>query len=58
MVIRKCDRCGKQIENTENYFTITIREGKSTTRTLCKNTQKEYCKDCIEEIRKVVNNVR
>lgn len=53
MLIRKCDRCGKQIENTENYWIMSIREKENGVV-----QQKEYCKDCIKKIGKVVNNVR
>lgn len=67
--IRKCDRCGRQIESNENFWTITIREvennlGMNTTKGICNNIEeahmpkKEYCKNCMEEIRKVVKNVK
>ena len=67
MVIRKCDRCNEVIKN--NYWTIDIYQhadniGRVSTngsmnnieqninKTL--NRQKEYCEECINEIRNFI----
>lgn len=64
MIIRKCDRCGKEIKN--NFWTIAINEepdekGCLTTegakQNLITNINKpeEYCTDCINEIKAFIN---
>lgn len=67
MVIRTCDRCGEVIN--DNYWTIDIYEkednlGKQTTEGVINNTratinktfnkEKEFCKKCIEDIKKCI----
>lgn len=69
MIKRICDRCNKEIKG--NYWTINIYEKEDTTIRLTTegavnnmqqnmrkifSTDKEYCKECIEEIQKVINN--
>lgn len=71
MLIRKCDRCNKEIKG--NCWTIDIYEREDETKRLTAdgaanniqqnmekifNNKKEYCKECIEEIRKVINNAK
>ena len=71
VIIRKCDRCNKEIKG--NYWTIDIYENEDKTMRLTTggaanniqqnmekifNNKKEYCKECIEEIRKVIKNVK
>lgn len=68
MIIRECDRCNKEIKG--NYWTIDIYEREDETKRLTAdgaanniqqnmekifNNKKEYCKNRIEEIRKVIN---
>lgn len=63
MIIRLCDRCSKEIKN--NYWTINIyQEADSTGRVstegainnMKENTEspKEYCENCIKEIKKSI----
>ena len=69
MLKRICDRCKKEIKG--NYWTINIYEKEDTTMRLTTegaanniqhnmrkmfNSEKEYCKECIEEIEKVILN--
>jgi hypothetical protein len=69
MIKRICDRCKKEIKG--NYWTINIYEKEDTTMRLTTegavnnmkqnmrkifSRDKEYCKECIEEIQKVINN--
>lgn len=68
MLKRICDRCNKEIQG--NYWTISIYEKEDKTlRTSVAgaennlaqninkmfNKEKEYCKECIKEIDKVIN---
>ncbi len=64
MLIRKCDRCGKEIKN--NFWTIRIYAETDAKRQLnlesaCNNLivntsrLKEYCKDCINEIKAFID---
>lgn len=68
MIKRICDRCGKEIK--DNYWTISIYEKEDSTIRVSSagaannirqnmnrllNKEKEYCKECIEEIGKVIN---
>ena len=59
MLIRKCDRCGKEIKDSEKYWIINIREIENITMQIAPReshkAEHEYCKNCIEEIRKVIN---
>ena len=68
MIIRKCDRCGNTIES--NYWTIDIFEKQDssmrntafgaannineTIRAML-NQEREYCQECINEIKDVIN---
>lgn len=58
MIKRICDRCNKEIKS--NYWTISIYE-KGAANNLAQNInklfnkEKEYCKECIEEIVRVIN---
>lgn len=69
MLKRICDRCNKEIKG--NYWTISIYEKEDRTMRLTTegaanniqqntrkmfNNEKEYCKECIEEIEKVILN--
>ena len=69
MLKRICDRCKKEIKG--NYWTINIYEKEDTTMRLTTegaanniqqnmrkmfNSEKEYCKECLEEIEKVILN--
>lgn len=68
MIKRICDRCEKEIQG--NYWTISIYEKEDSTNRVSTagaannirqnmnklfNKEKEYCKECIEEIRKVID---
>lgn len=68
MIKRICDRCNQEIQG--NYWTISIYEKEDTTMRVTAagaannlaqninkifNKEKEYCKECIEEIGKVIN---
>lgn len=68
MIKRICDRCNKEIKG--NYWTISIYEKEDTTIRVTAvgaannlaqninkmfNKEKEYCKECIEKIGKVIN---
>lgn len=67
MIKRICDRCNKEIQG--NYWTIDIYEKEDYTKRVSTmgavnnmsqnlnkifNKEKEYCKECIEEIEKVI----
>ncbi len=67
MIKRICDRCNKEIQG--NYWTIDIYEKEDYTKRVSNmgavnnmsqnlnkifNKEKEYCKECIEEIEKVI----
>lgn len=68
MIKRICDRCNQEIQG--NYWTISIYEKEDTTMRVTAagaannsaqnikcmfNKEKEYCKECIEEISKFIN---
>ena len=68
MIKRICDRCNQEIQG--NYWTISIYEKEDATMRVTAagaannlaqninkifNKEKEYCKECIEEIGKVIN---
>ena len=68
MIKRICDRCNQEIQG--NYWTISIYEKEDATMRVAAagaannlaqninkifNKEKEYCKECIEEIGKVIN---
>lgn len=68
MIKRICDRCNQEIQG--NYWTISIYEKEDTTIRVTAagaannlaqninrmfNKEKEYCKECIEEISKFIN---
>ncbi len=68
MIKRICDRCEKEIQG--NYWTISIYEEEDSTKRVSTagaannirqnmnkllKKEKEYCKECIEEIKKVIN---
>lgn len=68
MIKRICDRCNQEIQG--NYWTISIYEKEDATIRVTAagaannlaqninkifNKEKEYCKECIEEIGKVIN---
>lgn len=68
MIIRKCDRCGNKID--QNYWTIQIYQREdnlgrvsiagATNNTeennrLLTNNQKEYCINCINDIKAFIN---
>lgn len=68
MIKRICDRCNQEIQG--NYWTISIYEKEDATMRVTAagavnnltqninkifNKEKQYCKECIEEIRKVIN---
>lgn len=70
MIKRICDRCGKEIKG--NYWTISIYEKEDSTNRVSVagatnniqqnmrkmfNKENEYCKECIEEIKKVIEKV-
>ena len=62
MLIRKCDRCGKEIKDSEKYWIINIREIENTTmqiapRESCK-AEHEYCKNCTLEIMEASQNIK
>ena len=71
MIKRLCDRCNKEIQS--NYWTIDIYEKEDNTRRVTTegvinnmkqninkilNRQREYCKECIEEIEKVIDKTQ
>ena len=68
MIKRICDRCNQEIQG--NYWTIKKKEKEDATMRVTAagaannlaqninkifNKEKEYCKECIEEIGKVIN---
>ena len=68
MIKRICDRCNQEIQS--NYWTISIYEKEDATIRVTAagaannlaqninrmfNKEKEYCKECIEEISKFIN---
>ena len=68
MIKRICDRCNQEIQG--NYWKISIYEKEDATMRVTAagaannlaqninkifNKEKEYCKECIEEIGKVIN---
>lgn len=68
MIIRKCDRCGNTVES--NYWTIDIYEKQDNTMKntvfgtannmkenmkAILNQKEEYCQECINEIKDVIN---
>ena len=67
MLIRKCDRCGEIIK--DNYWTIDIYERENSRGTITSygamnnlqkstekitNTEKEYCRKCIDDIKNYI----
>lgn len=68
MIKRICDRCNKEIKG--NYWLIDIYQKEDNTGLVTTegalnnfkqnvdkilNREEEYCKECIEEIKKVIN---
>ncbi len=57
MIKRICDKCGKEIEEDYYLLKLEYKSQKLETRFMpcVKNKVKEYCEECIKEIKKTGN---
>ncbi len=71
MIKRICDKCNKEIQG--NYWTIDIYQQEDDVKMVTTkgaennfkqnmdkmfNRQKQYCENCIEEIKKIIEGVK
>lgn len=52
MLKRYCDRCGKYIQDYQNYYRISVDETRSVPYMLYTDQMpnKDYCKECMDEV--------
>lgn len=52
MRFTRCDKCGKEIQDGEDKYTLNFGLCWTLEKSDGKDIHEDYCKDCAEEVRK------